>query len=177
MARFTNRALPSDGGKTVLEKSFFVLTVADADRNRRYLPSALDLAKYRLKRKEWGLKKRTRYRRHMKPGDKVLIYLSGARDFSQHFIAEGIIASASQGNKGALVDSPNIQTSIFSEFKIGLTGIRFFPRPVCVRDLLEKFEFVSPHRRKMWRIYFQGGALRLPRKDFELVVRASIASS
>lgn len=152
-------------------KYYFVLIAADADRNRLYLPSALQLAKYRLGRNEWGLKERTRYRRHMKAGDRVLIYLSGYRDLSQHFIAEATIASTPARNLGALVDSPDIHTSICSEFKVAVKNVRFFEKPVCARNLLKDFEFIAPKRRKMWRIYFQGGAIRLTKNDFELVLR------
>jgi len=149
--------------------SFFVLIAADADRNRLYLPSAFDLAKYRLERKEWGLKDRTRYRRYMTPGDRVLIYISGYREYAQHFIASATIASVPTNNSGGLVDSPAMDTSIFSEYKVAIKNVHYFSKPICARDLLDKFKFVAPNRRKMWRIYFQGGAIRLQAPDFNLV--------
>ena len=151
--------------------SYFVLIAADADRNRRYLPSAFDLAKYRLERKEWGLKDRTRYRRSMMPGDKVLIYISGHRENAQHFVASAIIASIPTDNSGGVVDSPTMQTAIFSEYKVALKNVHYFTNPVCARHLLNKFKFIAPNRQSMWRIYFQGGAMRLKRYDFNLVVR------
>ena len=167
-----NGERPDKATATHRGKEYFVLIAADADRNRLYLPSAHQLAKYRLGRKEWGLKERTRYRRQMKAGDKVLIYLSGYRELAQHFVAEATIASAPARNLGGMVDSPVLHTSIFSEFKVAVRNVRFFDNPVCARDLLKDFEFVAPKRRKMWRIYFQGGAIRLTKKDFELVLRA-----
>jgi hypothetical protein len=151
--------------------SYFVLITADADRNRLYLPSAFDLAKYRLERKEWGLKDRTRYRKYMTPGDQVLIYISGYRENAQHFVASATIASAPTNNTGGIVDSPVMQTSIFSEYKVALKNAHYFSTPICARDLLDKFKFVAPNRRTMWRIYFQGGAIRLQAYDFNLVTR------
>lgn len=151
--------------------SYFVLIAADADRNRLYLPSAFDLAKYRLERKQWGLKDRTRYRRLMQPGDQALIYISGYRENAQHFVASATIASSCTYNSGGAVDSPNLQTAVLSEFKIALKDAHFFSKPVCARDLLDKFKFIAPNRRKMWRIYFQGGAIRLKAVDFNLVKR------
>jgi hypothetical protein len=153
------------------DKKYFVLIAADAARHRLYLPSAFQLAKYRLNRREWGLKDRTRYRRQIEPGDSVLIYISGHRDLAQHFVAEATIASLPSRNFGGSVDSPQMHTSICSEFKVTLKNVRFFRKPVCVRDLLKDFDFVATNRLKMWWIYFQGGAMRLSRKDFELVLR------
>jgi len=153
------------------EPSFFVLIAADADRNRLYLPSAFELVKYRLARKQWGLKDRTRYRRMMKPGDQALIYISGYREHAQHFVASATIASSCTYNTGGVVGSPVLQTAILSEFKIELKNAHFFSKPVCARDLLHKFKFIAPNRRKMWRIYFQGGAIRLKTVDFNLVKR------
>lgn len=151
--------------------SFFVLVAADADRNRLYLPSAFELAKYRLGRKQWGLKDRTRYRRQMKPGDQVLIYISGYREHAQHFIASATIASSCTYNTGGVVDSPVLDTAVLSEYKIALKDIHFFSKHICARNLLTKFKFIAPNRRKMWRIYFQGGAISLKAADFNLVKR------
>jgi hypothetical protein len=153
------------------QNKYFVLTAADAHSSRLYLPSAVQLAKYRLDRKEWGLKTRTRHRKQMKTGDRVLIYISGRRELSQHFIAEATIASDPTRNFDCLIDSPKMETSICSEFKVTLKNVRLFRNPVPVRDLLKRFDFVAESHRKMWRIYFQGGAVRLSRKDFQLVLR------
>ena len=150
---------------------FFVLIAADADRNRLALPSAFKLAKYRLERKEWGLKDRTRYRRMMEPGDQALIYISGYRELAQHFVATATIDSACMPTTGGSVDSPFFHTAVFSEFKILLKDAHFFSTPVCARDLLDQFKFIDPKRKNMWRIYFQGGAIRLNAVDFNLVRR------
>jgi len=157
------------------KSSYFVLIAADSDRNRLYMPSAFELAKYRLERKEWGLKERTRYRRYMKPGDQVLIYISGWRENAQHFVAHATIASVPEANTGGSVDSPEMHTSIFSEYKVAIKNVHYFSKPVCARDLLDKFTFVAPNRRNMWRIYFQGGAIRLQAYDFNLVRRIGMA--
>jgi hypothetical protein len=148
----------------------FVLVAADSDRNRTYLPSAHELATYRLSRKEWGLKVRTRNRGKMTEGDKVLIYLSGSRDFSQHFVASATLASSPIQNRSYLVDSPVAFTSVCSEYKVLLKDVVVFSNPVGVRELITTFEFIKPEHQKMWRIYFQGGALSIPKSDFALVV-------
>jgi hypothetical protein len=107
----------------------------------------------------------------MTPGDRVLIYISGHRENAQHFVASATIASEQKPNIGGTVDSPVLESSIFSEYKIALKDVHFFSRPICARDLLDKFKFVAPNRRNMWRIYFQGGAVRLQAEDFDLVTR------
>jgi hypothetical protein len=160
----------------VSEKSrinYYVLIAADSDRNRLNMPSAFQLANYRLKRKEWGLKERTRYRRHFRAGDKVLIYISGHRENAQHFVACATIAGspAPAQNAGGSVDAPTLITSIFSEYKVKLNDIGRFAKPVSARDLLTRFRFVAPKYIKMWRIYFQGGAAKITKSDFTLVLR------
>jgi predicted RNA-binding protein len=151
-------------------RSYFVLIAADAHRANLTLPSALDLSKYRIKRREWGLKERTRYRRHMKPGDLVLIYLSGHREYSQHFIAQAeIVKAPSINQKGSIIDSPNILTSVCSEWVVEFKKINIFKNPVFMKDIIQKLEFIAPNRRDMWRIYFQGGAIKITEKDFDLI--------
>jgi hypothetical protein len=166
-----NKTAPTD--KNMLGKSdVLVLVAADIDRSRKALPSAYELAKYRLGRRQWGLKNRTRYRATMKKGHRVLIYISGHREFAQHFVAEAILASCPQPAYGdRVLDAPDFAISLGSQYKLDLKSIRWFKRPVCARDLIEKFGFIAPNRRNMWRIYFQGGALRIPVRDANLITK------
>jgi hypothetical protein len=149
-----------------------VLVAADIDRSRKNLPSAYQLAKYRLGRRQWGLKSRTRYRATMKKGTRVLIYISGHREFAQHFVAEAVLASDPQPALGdRVLDAPDFSVSIGSEYKVELKSVRWFKEPVCARELIGKFSFIAPNRTRMWRIYFQGGALRIPTKDADLIAK------
>lgn len=157
------------------QPNYFVLIAADADRNRRYLPSAFELAKYRIARGEWGLKSRTRFRGQMKCGDRVLFYLSGNREWSQHFIGSAILTTGSVLSSGTIVDAPDIYSSVCSEYKISFREIEMFDNPICVRDILTKLDFVSPNRTHMWRIYFQGGAIKIYSNDFKFI--KSLSSS
>jgi hypothetical protein len=157
---------------TLRASDVLVLVAADIDRSRKTLPSAYELAKYRLGRRKWGLKNRTRYRATMKKGHRVLIYISGHREFAQHFVAEATLASDPKPASGdRLLDAPDFAISLGSQYKVDLKSVRWFKHPVCARNLIEKFGFIAPNRRNMWRIYFQGGALRIPVKDANLIVK------
>jgi hypothetical protein len=161
--------------RTVLHGTdVIVLVAADIDRSRKNLPSAYQLAQYRLGRRQWGLKNRTRYRATMKKGQRVLIYISGHREFAQHFVAEARLASDPKPALGdRILDAPDFSISLGSEYKLDLKSVQWFKKPVCARDLIGKFSFIAPNRVHMWRIYFQGGALRIPTKDADLVLKGS----
>lgn len=160
-------------GTLLKESDVVVLVAADIDRSRTTLPSAYQLAKYRLERRQWGLKHRTRYRATMKKGHRVLVYISGHREFAQHFVAEAVLASEPKPASGdRVLDAPDFAVSLGSEYKVELKSVRWFKQPVCARDLISRFSFIAPSRTNMWRIYFQGGALRIPNKDANLIVRS-----
>jgi len=155
-------------------KATFVLVAADADRSRIALPSAYQLAKQRLKCRRWGLRARTRFRSSMKKGDRVIIYVSGYREHAQHFVAEAVLASPpTRGAWHKPITSANAVDDLGGEYSLSLACVRWFSSPVCARRLIDKFSFISPERRSMWRIYFQGGALRLSARDAELIRRVS----
>ena len=78
--------------------SHYIIISADSHKSRTHLPSALDLLNYRLKRKQWGFRDRTRNRKYIKVGDKFIFYVSGNRSQAQHFVAESIAASESIEN-------------------------------------------------------------------------------
>lgn len=153
--------------------SYYIFVAADSDRHRLNMPSAFELASYRLSRKEWGLRSGTSNRTNIKVGDMVLVYISGRRQNSQTFIAQAEILGGPIPNRGSKTDSPIESASIFSEYKVSLTKIKIFKTPLKIHKLIRKLSFIKPERVLMWRIYFQGGTIRIPEKDFLYLVSAA----
>ena len=123
-----------------------------------------------MNRCEWGLKERTRNRKAFKVGDIVLIYIAGRRELAQHFLAWATIATSSHPSRASvLLDAPDLRGAISSEFKIGLTDIQLFRKPVNIRTILHRLTFIPSKRLPVWWVYLQGGSTRITKKDFLLV--------
>jgi hypothetical protein len=152
-------------------KSYYIFIVADGDRNRVAIPSAYQLAQYRLNKFAWGLAERTRYRKQLKPGDFALIYISGHREYAQHLVGVAELNSectAVKWSERGVWDAPS-QIDLYSPYKVDLKNINIFKDPLCIRPLIGKLSFIKQAHLKLWRIYFQGGIAKIPKEDFELL--------
>ena len=159
----------------IKEHSFYILIAADTDRARLAKPSAYQIAKYRLGRGEWGIRFRTRNRMALSPDDKVLIYVSGHREYRQSFIAHATLASSAVRAPQvmqATIDAPDRTGNVPSEFVVALKEIRFFPNPVHINELKHKFSFVRDPDSTKWGSCLQGGTLRITEPDYNLVLSA-----
>jgi hypothetical protein len=150
----------------------YIFVASDADKNRMSKPSADALAKYRLNRGEWGLGLRTKNRRSLSPGDKVLVYLSGRRENGRHFIAQCEVSSEvfSVPNRlSHVLDAPNRLGNSPAAFSVGLRGVKYFRKPIPIEILKEKLSFIKQPKSKKWGAFLQGGVILITEKDFRFI--------
>jgi len=151
--------------------SYFILVASEAHKNRTYFPSALELTKYRIKQKTWGLKTHTRHRSSFKENDYIIFYISGKRELSKCFVGSAQVSYSPIPNKsGYKIDAPDIGSSVCSEYKMGLKNISLFNNPVEICDIINKLFFVSKNRNYWW-VFFQGGAVKITQRDYNLINR------
>lgn len=151
---------------------YYIFVAADSDPHRLSMPSAYELASYRLKNKKWGLKATTRSVKSVRPGDYVLIYLSGRREFSQHVIAIAELASEAKPvaySQRGRIDSPKNESNLFSEFYVEIEKYLIIKNPVDIRKVKDKLEFVKDPKSTKWGSVLQNGTLRISHADFLLL--------
>ena len=153
--------------------SYYILVASDTDKNRLFKPSALDVAKYRLGRCEWGIGIRTRNRNTIKPGDMVLIYISGKRDLGKHFIAHAIVRSKAtpvSGKMIAEVDAPRKNGIVLAELSIKLSTANFLKSPVAIKLIKGDLSFVTNPNSNRWGTFLQGGCMKITEKDYNFIL-------
>ena len=155
---------------------YYTLVAGDTDKSRQSMPSAYEVALYRLKRREWGLRAMTRGRATIKPGDKLLIYVSGVREHGKHFLATAEVQSEPRQIPRSLiniVDAPNNNGVVLSPYSISLSNCRLFPKPVPIVSIKHKLACIKDPSSKKWGCVLQNGGLEIQKKDFDLVIRLS----
>ena len=129
------------------------------------MPSGLSVAKACRSRLVWGLGDRTLYRTTLKTGDRALIYIAGARECRQSFVAEAAIAGQVQAIP--LEIGPRRWTST-----IRLADFHWFERPVHIHPILARLEFIPDPQNKKWGSILQGAVLRITQRDYDLITSA-----
>ena len=152
--------------------SHFLLVAVDVDKHRFAEPSAFKVATHRLTIAKWGLREKTKNRKAFKPGDKVLAYAAGKREFGGHIVGEAEIASVAlplEHSPAESVDSPTSNSAVVSEYFVKLKKCKLYEKPVDLRSIKEYLKFVKlPHSLK-WGACLQNGCIRLPVDDFKLI--------
>jgi hypothetical protein len=151
-------------------KDSFILIAGDA--NGTFVSPGYDVALYRLNNTVWGLNARTRHIRDLCPGSKALIYISGTKEFSQHFIAQCKIAGRPRSVPLELrekIDAPRGNGHQMPCLCVPLAEIEVFNHPVSIRQMLEKLAVIK--KPEQWWRYLQGGVIRISNRDFNTVSR------
>lgn len=150
------------------EQGYYILVAADVDKALLALPSAYDVAMYRLKNKFWGFKQTTRNRGSIKPNDKVLIYTAGKRQHGRCFVASAEVASslrpASLSSRN--VDSPVGQRAISCDLMFDLKNVKKFRNLVSVYDVKDKLKCIKKPKSIKWACVLQNGSLRICKNDY-----------
>ena len=154
----------------------YIFITSDADKSRMSRPSAASLAKYRLSRCEWGFGVRTKNRKAITIGDRVLVYLSGKRENGSHFVAECTVASdvhQVSNSFSQTVDAPDRLGNAPAAYSVSLKAVRYFQVPVPIKALKRKLSFIKQPESKKWGAFLQGGALLISPKDFHTILDKS----
>jgi hypothetical protein len=154
----------------------FIFVASDTDKHRISRPSADAVAKYRLYRGEWGLGSMTRHRKALRPGDRVLIYLSGKRENGRHFIAKCEVSSdvfAVPQGLGQVLDAPDRLGNSPAAFSVALRAVKYFRKPIPIEPLKEKLSFIKQPQSAKWGAFMQGGVILITPKDYQVITERS----
>jgi hypothetical protein len=155
---------------------YYLLVTVDADRSFVSAPSAHEVALHRLSLSRWGLRERTPYRRSIKVGDRVLIYIAGKRLHGGNVIASARVGCAAQPMRPRLavvIDSPTETRGVVTDFYIELEGTKLFTRPVELRKFQSRLSFVTKPNTPKWGTRLQSGCIQLTGADYEMLRHGS----
>lgn len=164
------------GRDYMMQPKYYILVAADADKSRLSMPSAYDIAHYRLKTKRWGINTNTRNRTNLKAGDYALIYASGLRENGKSFIASARLESGAEILPHRCIgeiDGPNNLAHLLSGYSIKLTDINYFNKRVDIRNIKSLLSFVKNPDSPRWGGCLQGGCITISEKDFQLACNLS----
>ena len=151
---------------------FYLLVAADTDKARVSAPCAYEVALHRLSLGKWGLRDRTPFRRSIKAGDRVLIYLAGKRMHGGKVIASARVCCAAQrmsSSLAATIDSPSESRSVLTHFYIDLEDANVFPNPMKLSEFQSRLSFVSKPNTTKWGTRLQAGCIQLTGADYEMI--------
>lgn len=145
--------------------SYFIMVASDAETVGGATADSFDIAMLRLKNSYWPLHERTRNRKVLKTGDKVLIYCGGKRKNGKKVIASALISKISKKpSRTKIPEEDNFVTGNAYEI-LCLSNIMLFESPVDFKSLLPELSF-CPKNMEKWGVVLHGGARRILAPDF-----------
>lgn len=138
----------------------FIIAANDSNKNFKTGLTALATAQRCVELGVWGFRNRSKYGGSLTEGDKLVIYIAGARKYSHSFF--GIVECA-----GSCTPEPLTIGEITWPLTVKLRQIEVFPQPLPIRPLLARFQFVT--NKKNWGVHLFGGGARISEADFNLI--------
>jgi hypothetical protein len=130
------------------------------------------LVSARLQQMLWPLYERTRNRKLVRSGAKLLFYQGGKGPGRQTIIGSAEVLDVLDGTRIAEID-PHYSLSAPCETALRLTNLLIFDKPVPLRNLFGEVSFL-PIGMKRWGVIVMGGCRRLSRNDFAVVLKAGM---
>ena len=112
----------------------------------------------------WPLWIRTRYKHKVAAGDKVAIYLAGAKN--QKIIATAAVREKGLWSKQTLMEYP-LTLMGKPEYVLFLEHIELLKTPVMINEHLEQLSFVKPGAK--WGVQLMGGMREVSAEDFRIL--------
>jgi hypothetical protein len=152
--------------------SYYMFIVNDAySIDGRRVP-AYEVACHRLRLGAWPLYKGTKNRNSIALGDRILVYIGGAKEHRQAFIASASVRAV----EGAIPrrSAPTDPEDVIADppFKIVLlSDVVYLEPPVEIRPLLKSLSFV--HSLARWGAGLVGGCRSVTAADFHKITNLS----
>lgn len=131
--------------------------------------NALQAAKVLLAAGVWPLWTRTPCKHQVRPGDRVAIYLAGAKN-------QTVVATASvRGKKlwtASMLRNYPLSLSGVPEQVLMLSDVAELNDPARIADHLDRLRFIGPNKAK-WGVRLMGGMRSIPIEDFHLLTARS----
>lgn len=149
-----------------VEKQSFLLIASPTETFNGKIIPAEEMARRRLDAGMWGLYKNTPHKKHIKPGDELIIYLAGIKG-GMRFIAAATAGEINFKVRKYEVDGDaltNVPTAVLE-----VQDIRVFSRDVAIHDIKERLGFI-PKGTNRWGCVLQRGAKQLTTEDASLII-------
>lgn len=101
---------------------------------------------------KWPIFKRTVNRNELKIGDHVIFYLGGNNN--KKIMGSATVSSGLNVNE--------------DEFLVDLSDVCIFNKPIQMSSILGDLVFIR--NKKNWGAYMQGGVVRLPKVDYNMII-------
>lgn len=155
-----------------LSNCYVFVVSGERDSASGFRATARDVLQRRLADRRWPLNPRTPHQRDLARGDDIAFYVAGADPEQSCFVGTGTITAPRIES-----DRPNgrppswLGLAAPKSYDVPVCRASLFAAPVRAVALVPSLEFVKNKRR--WGTSFQGGIHRIPRNDFELIIRAA----
>jgi predicted RNA-binding protein len=124
----------------------------------------------RIKEKKWVTYLKTLNYSSLKENDQIIFYIAGSSINRQTFVGNAMVEKVNLTKNNFIVDPDDVKKQISSI--IDLKNINIFKKPVGVKELIEKLDFIK--NKYNWGMFFHGGIREMNKKDYELISRTNI---
>lgn len=156
------------------DPNYYVFVATDAHKRMLTKPSAYEIAMHRLSIEKWGINEHTRNKKQLKPGDRIIAYAAGRREYGGNFLGIAELRSETKTTTAKIrsdVSDPKGEMHILSTFYVQLHNSVVFPNKVLIEELRQELAFIQRVKNaKKWGSALQGGVVRISEKDFELIM-------
>jgi predicted RNA-binding protein len=155
---------------------FFILITSDAHKTLRSSLSAYQLALQRLKDGTWGFNERTKNRKAIEKGDRVIVYASGQRENGMTFVGTARVATPPRplATKERMSAFKSVgQVGEIYAYYANLEKVDVFNTPVPIRPLISQLSFIKEPNAKWWALPLVGGSLAITERDFYILCTQS----
>jgi hypothetical protein len=146
----------------------FCLIASDCD-GPEGKKSGYNIAIRRFDHGMWPFYERTRNRKLIRLGDRILVYVGGSGRCSHSIVASASVSDVLSPRKSGLTEP---------EYRIGITdvvlsssNITRFVRPVLIRDILPSLD-MCPRNLLKWGVVFMGGARMISVRDYNSILKS-----
>jgi hypothetical protein len=154
----------------------FILVCTDAVSPEGVKVSAETLADRRLRAGRWPLYPKTPHQARMAAGDRLLIYLGGARPGAQSFYAVAKVTREVAKMKDSTSESKELEGHQPASAWLLLGDIRRLTPRISVRELLPRLSFL-PKTPSCWGVAFISGVRIVSDADWDVIAPASAPAS
>ena len=148
----------------------FILIASDVEKIDGQMAQSSEIAKFRLDQKYWPLHHRTRNRKIMKSGDKVLIYCGGQLRGGKSIIARAEIENIKRIYATESLPEDNRYLTGNAYEILQFREIVWIEPAIKFREILETLSF-CPKNLKKWGVVLHGGARRISAEDYAIIMQ------
>jgi hypothetical protein len=145
-----------------IDTDYLILVTSDGRKN------AYNICKERISENLWPIYKGTPQLLNLDKNKKVLFYIAGRDEFSQHFIGSATI--------DRIIDDIHSNSDPNQEFRqvicyIKFKELKFFKKPLNIKDHIKNLSFIEEKKRNIYGLYFQGGICKINKQSFDYITQ------